>query len=212
MKLQSLILSVCVGAALAQSSSEAETATSSVSRSGSATSSISRSGSATASASRSGSATSAASRTTSSSSSSSFDVQSYYSSLDYNVVSFYDDFVRNKKNYEKDYKRFFISHSFEAAGTWGSVLPQMTTYTDDSFTTELSATPELVTVLASVATEFPWYSDWVNKHPYDKAVSTSSTSGAAEAGLVQVSRQSMKLAFSVFMALFVLFFMSFIGF
>ncbi|KAF5101947.1 hypothetical protein D0Z00_000602 [Geotrichum galactomycetum] len=91
----------------------------------------------------------------------------------------------------------------------------MTTYTDDSFTTVLSATPDLVTVLASIATEFPWYSGWVEKNPYTGAAaaeSTGSTSGAAEASLVQVSRQSMKLAFSVFAALFVLFFMSFVGF
>jgi hypothetical protein len=179
MKLQALILSVCLGAALAQSTTE--TASVIASRS-----------------------------------SSSFDVQSYYSSLNYNVVSFYDNFLRNEQNYIKDYQRFFISHTFQGAGTWGSVLPQMTTYTDDSFTTVLSATPELVTVLASVATEFPWYSDWVKKNPFTVATasaeSKSSTSGAAEAGLVQVSRQSMKLAFSVFAALFVLFFMSFVGF
>ncbi|KAF5098892.1 hypothetical protein D0Z03_001131 [Geotrichum reessii] len=180
MKLQALVLSLCLGAALAQSNADSSSAKSVVT------------------------------------SSSSFNVESYYSSLNYNVVSFYDDFLRNRNNYANNYKRFFISHTFSGAGTWGSVLPQMTTYTDDSFTSNLSATPELVTVLASIATQFPWYTSWVEKNPYSSAQATGGTekktSSASDAGLVQVSRQSMKLALSVFTALFVLFFMSFVGF
>lgn len=182
MKLQALVLSLCFSVALAQSNADSSSAKSVVT----------------------------------SSSSSRFNVESYYSSLNYNVVSFYNDFLRNRNNYANDYKRFFISHTFSGAGTWGSVLPQMTTYTDDSFTSDLSATPELVTVLASIATQFPWYTSWVEKNPYSSAQATGSTekktSSASDASLVQVSRQSMKLALSVFTALFVIFFMSFVGF
>lgn len=131
------------------------------------------------------------------------DVQSAFSTYSYNVVSFYADFLENKQNYIHDYQRFFITHTFSNLGTYSDAIPQLTTYTDDSFTTRLN--PSLVTVLADIAPQFPWYSDWVQKNNVVASATASSNAADRNAVPVIISKSPMKLVMASFAGITALF-------
>lgn len=140
-----------------------------------------------------------------SSPSSSFNTVSYYSSLKYDVVSFYANFLENKQSYIHDYQRYFISHTFtDINSKYATIIPHLTTYTDDSFTTELAGQPDIITVLASVAPQFPWYSDWVQKNAYVEPTQ-SANSAATDSARGDVAKRSMTVAVGVVAAMAVTF-------
>lgn len=120
-------------------------------------------------------------------------VASYYSSLHYDVVQFYKDFISSKDDYFHGHQHFFNTHTF----TETNILNEITTYTDDSFTTLVNASPELLTVMASNAEQFPWFSSWQSKNQFvDLAQETANSAESAGAG--PIAKSSMHLAMGVF--------------
>lgn len=132
------------------------------------------------------------------------DIQGFYNTLSFDVVSFYEDFLSNRYAYLNSYKSFFLTHSF-SAGSASAQFSAIVTYTDDSFTSLFSASPALATELATVAAEFPWYSSWVAQHPR----ATDTASGVPNsADRAVVVKGPLHLVIAVFTLVTVLFILS----
>lgn len=120
------------------------------------------------------------------------DLHDFYNTVTIDVVSFYEDFINNRYAYLNSYKSFFLTHTF-SLGSASNEFSSIITYTDDSFATAISNSPALSTALATIATEFPWYSSWVEKNV--ASATASSTANSAERNLpILVSQSSMHLA------------------
>lgn len=133
------------------------------------------------------------------------EIESFYSSVGYNVVSFYADFLSSRSNFVHGNQKYFNTHTFEF-GTYSSVVSEITTYTDDSFTTMLAASPELYTVLASVATEFPWHSNYVKDSPFTGLANPTSNSAADSSYMGgPIAKASMNTALMCFVGITALF-------
>lgn len=165
---------------------------------------------ATTSSTFSTSTTSAASSSaTSVSSSSSFgtaQLASYYSSVSYDVVSFYEDWINNRDGYHNGNQAWFNTHVF-SFGSYSSLVHELTTYTDDSFTTLIEASPQLVTALASIADQLPWHSKWVKQNPYSAEVAAAASSANSASDLVKgtIAKSSMRVAIAAMVVLTLLF-------
>lgn len=123
------------------------------------------------------------------------DIAGFYNSVSFDVISFYEDYINNRYSYLNSYQSFFLTHSF-SAGSVASQFSAIVTYTDDSFTTMFASSPALETALASLATQFPWYSSWTSAHASSTA--TASANAAAERNLpAGISRSGMNLMLCV---------------
>lgn len=130
------------------------------------------------------------------------DISGFYNSLSFDVVSFYEDFVSNRYSYLASYKSFFLTHTF-AAGSLSSEFSALVTYTDDSFTTILSASPSLKTAFATLATEFPWYSAWVKNNAASGTATATASSNAGERSVpLPATRGDMNTIVYAMMAVF----------
>lgn len=92
-----------------------------------------------------------------------------------NLASFYQNFMDNRYSYVHHYMEFFQTHSFSNVGTLTSDLSAFLTYTDNSYTTFGQHNPQVTSMLSSIATQFPWYSSWVQ----NKGVATATGSASA---------------------------------
>lgn len=117
------------------------------------------------------------------------DLAAYYSSISWDVASFYKDFVTRRSAYVHGNQKYFNTHTFSDS----EILKSFTTYTDDSFTTVLAASPELITVLASAADQFPWFSNWKSQHAFT-GLAQSTSNSAESAGQGPVAKSSMNIA------------------
>lgn len=116
------------------------------------------------------------------------DIADFYRSYTFNITAFYADFMTNRYSYLSEYRSFFLTHSFtNQAFTkdsyFSNEFSELLTYTDNSFTTILDDNKDLQSNLATVAQEFPWYSDWVKKDKSSAASSTATENAAARLGL-----------------------------
>lgn len=85
------------------------------------------------------------------------DLKDFYRSVSLNVTAFFGDFVSNRYSYLNNYKSFFLTHTWEESNNeFSSII----THTDNSFTTLLQQNPNIQNQLITIATQFPWYSDW----------------------------------------------------
>lgn len=133
------------------------------------------------------------------------EISSFYSSVGYNVVSFYAQFLSSRSNFVHGNQKYFNTHTFDF-GSYSSVVSDITTYTDDSFTTLLAASPELYTVLASVATEFPWHSNYVKDSPFTGLAAPTSNSAADSSFMGgPIAKASMNTALVCFVGITALF-------
>jgi hypothetical protein len=106
------------------------------------------------------------------------DIAGFYNSVSLDVTSFYADFVSNRYSYLNNYKPFFLTHTWENANDkFSSII----TYTDNSFTTILQQNSNLPSQLATIAKQFPWYSDWVKVHQASGSSSASASPTANSA-------------------------------
>lgn len=118
------------------------------------------------------------------------DIAGFYNSVSLDVTSFYADFVSNRYSYLNNYKSFFLTHTWENVNDkFSSVI----TYTDNSFTTVVQQNSELSSQLATIAKQFPWYSDWVKANQASgSSASASPTANSAVRSNSNISLGSNK--------------------
>lgn len=118
------------------------------------------------------------------------DIAGFYNSVSLDVTSFYADFVSNRYSYLNNYKSFFLTHTWENVNDkFSSVI----TYTDNSFTTVVQQNSELSSQLATIAKQFPWYSDWVKANQASgSSASVSPTANSAVRSNSNISLGSNK--------------------
>lgn len=121
------------------------------------------------------------------------DLHDFYNTLTFDVVSFYNNFITSRYSYLNNYKTFFLTHTFSVPGqgdngdaynqqslaSVSSRFSQLVTYTDDSFTTLFASDTVLKADFSSMATQFPWFSDWLKNNDGATAQSTASVNAAA---------------------------------